>query len=107
MRYESVAEAYRDLEAASARLELGEQLPAPLHRKGADHPGHGQLAVIGVQPQQQRPDQVGAALVEPVAGDHAVGGAGVLDLAPDPSVGLVHPVEGLGDQAVQAGALEP
>jgi len=44
--------------------------------------------------------------VQPVAGDHAVGGAGVLDLEPGPPVRLVDPVQELGDHAVQAGALE-
>ena len=39
------------------RLELVEQLPAPLHREGADRPRHGQLAGVGVQAQQQRADR--------------------------------------------------
>jgi hypothetical protein len=95
------------LEAGDQRLQLGEQLPAALHREGADHPGHGQLPGVGVQPQQQRADQVLTALVQPVAADHAVGGAGMLDLQPHPPVRLVDPVQPLGDHAVQPGALEP
>ena len=47
-----------------------------------------------------------AALVPAEAGDHAVGGAGVLDLDVHPLVRPVRLLELLGDDAVEAGALE-
>jgi hypothetical protein len=95
------------LEAGPERLELDEQLPPALHREGADHPDAGQLAGVGVQPQQQRPNQVRAPLVQPVAAHHAVGGPLMLDLRPHPPIRLVDPVQRLGEHPVQPGALEP
>ena len=88
------------------RLHLGEQLLAPGHRERPDHPDRGQHAALVVQPEQQRADGVRAGLVHPVAGDHAVAGALVLDLGHHPLVGLVGLVELLGDQPVQPGPLE-
>ena len=94
------------LERRDQRLQLVEQLLAPRHRERADHADRGQRAVVVVQAEQQRTDRVRPALVHPVAGDHAVGGALVLDLEHHPLVRLVGAVERLGDDAVQPGALE-
>ena len=49
----------------------------------------------------------GPVLVPAEAGDGAVGGALVLDLDHRPLAGLVRAIEPLGDDAVEAGALEP
>ena len=64
-----------------------------------------QLVVVVVQPEQQRADAV-AVLVDAVAGDDALGRALVLDLDERPLVRQVRVVEALGDDAVEAGALE-
>ena len=69
-------------------------------------PTEASIAVVVVQPEQQRADRVRPALVHPVAGDDAVGGPLVLDLEHHPLVGLVGAVERLGDDPVQPGALE-
>ena len=67
-----------------------------------------ELAVVVVQPEQQRPDvRARAVLVPAEAGDDAVGGALVLDLQHRPLARLVLLVELLRDDAVEAGALEP
>ena len=76
------------------------------HREGADDADRGQHAAVVVQAEQQRADRVRAGLVHAVAGDHAVGGALVLDLAHHPLVRLVAQVQRLGDQPVEPGALE-
>ena len=89
------------------RLQLGEQLLAPVgQRERADHPDRGERPVVGVQAEQQRPDRVRPALVQPVAGDDAVRGALVLDLEHHPLVRLVGAVERLGDHPVEPGAFE-
>ena len=94
--------------AEQQRLQLADQLGPPRRGECTDHPDVLQLAV-GVEPEQQRADQrlvVGRGLVPPKAGEHAVGGALVLDLEHHPLVLLVDAVERLGDHAVEAGALE-
>jgi hypothetical protein len=67
-------------------------------------------AGVVVEAEQQRADRLGAALlgalVPAEAGDDAVGGASVLDLQHRPLARLVRRVERLGDDAVEAGALE-
>ena len=83
-----------------------EELLAPRHRERADHADAGQRAVVVVEAEQQRADRVRPALVQPVAGDDAVGGALVLDLEHGPLVRLVGAVERLRDHAVETGALE-
>src|SRR6266702_3302530 len=55
------------VEGGDQRLQLGEELDPLLHRERPDHADAGQLAVAGVQPEQQRPDAVLPALVHPVA----------------------------------------
>ena len=66
---------------------------------------------VVVQAQQQRADvRRPARLVPAEAGDHAISSAGVLDLEHGALARLVRRVEGLGDDAVEAGtfeALEP
>ena len=94
------------LEGGDQRLQFVEQLLAPRQRERADHAHAGQPAVVGVQAEQQRADAVLAALVDPVTGHHAVRGALVLDLQHHPPVRLVDPPGRLGDQPVQARALE-
>src|SRR5208282_656709 len=94
------------VEGGDQRLQLAEQLDARVHRERADHADAGQLPVVFVQAEQQGPDAVLPALVDPVAGHHAVRGALVLDLLHDPLVRLVYPPRRLGDQPVQARALE-
>ena len=56
-------------------------------------PTRRELAVVAVEPEQQRADRVGSALVHPVARDDAVGGALVLELEHQALVGLVGDVE--------------
>ena len=94
------------VERGDQRLQLGEQLPPLGHREGADDADGRERAVILVQPEQQRADRVGAGLVQPVAGDDAVGRALVLDLEHDALVRLVGDRQRLGDDAVEARALE-
>ena len=62
--------------------------------------------VVEVEAEQQRADRLAIGLVDAVAGEHAVGGADVLDLRHHALVGLVGEVGPLGDHAVQPGALE-
>ena len=69
-------------------------------------PTDASVAVIAVQPEQQRADRVVAGLVHAVARDHAVGGALMLDLEHHPLVRLIGPRQRFGDHAVEAGALE-
>lgn len=69
-------------------------------------PTEASLPVLAVEPEQERADGVGPALVHPVAGDDAVGRALVLDLEHEALVGLVGDVDRLGDDAVEARALE-
>ena len=88
------------------RLELLEELLAARHGEGADDTDRGELPVLAVEPEQERADGVGPALVDPVAGDDAVGGALVLDLEHEALVGLVGDVDRLGDDPVEPGALE-
>ena len=65
-------------------------------------------AVVVEQPEQQRPDvRARPVLVPAEPGDHAIGRALVLDLEHRPLARLVRRIEALGDDAVEAGALEP
>jgi hypothetical protein len=82
-----------------------EQLGSELGRERRAHADAVQLTVVVVEPEQHRAHAV-AALVHPVAGDHAVGRALVLDLELHALVGLVDPLGILGDHPVEAGALE-
>ena len=82
------------VERRDPRLQLLEELPTAIHREGADHPDVGEHARV-VEPEQERPDRIGAALVQPVPGHDAVGGALVLDLEHHALVGLVGPFERL------------
>ena len=67
-----------------------------------------QHAVVVVEPEQQRADErVLAALVPAEAGDHAVGGALVLDLQHHALARRVGERLGLRHHAVEAGAFEP
>jgi hypothetical protein len=59
-----------------------------------------------VEPEQQRPDGGRVGLVRAVAGHHAVRRAVVLDLRHDALARPVRVLAALGDQAVEAGALE-
>src|SRR5580658_10347123 len=77
------------VERGDQRLQLREQRDPLLHGERADHADAGQLPVVLVQPQQQGPDAVLAALVDPVPGHHAVRGPLVLDLEHHPLVLLV------------------
>ena len=67
-------------------------------------------AGVVVEAEKERADRLGAALlgahVPAKAGDDAVGGTHVLDLLHRPLARLVGRVERLGDDAVEAGALE-
>ena len=94
------------VECGHQRLQLGEQLLAAGGGEGADDADRGELAVVVVEAEQQRADAVRPALVHAVAGDHAVGGAGVLDLEHGPLVGLVGAGQGFGHDAVESGAFE-
>ena len=93
------------LEVAHQRLQLGEQLAPPRHREGADDPDRAQAPVV-VEAEEERADRVGPRLVDAVAGQHAVGGADVLDLRHHALVGLVGQLRVLGDDAVEPGTLE-
>ena len=64
------------------------------------------LPFVVVQPEQQRADDALAALVPAEAGDDAIGGADVLDLDHGALAGLVAGAGRLGDDAVEARALE-
>ena len=67
-----------------------------------------ELPGVVIQPEQQRADvRPGAVLVPAEAGNDAVGGALVLDLEHRPLPRLVPRLETLGDDAIEAGALEP
>src|SRR5882757_5238825 len=68
------------VEGGDQRLQLDEELLAPGQRERADDPDAGQVAGVVVEPEEQRSDHVRAALVQPVSGQHAVGGPLVLDL---------------------------
>ena len=68
------------VEAGDQRLQFFEKFLATFHRERADHPDRVELAISGVETQQQRADPVVSAGVGAIAGDHAVGGALVLDL---------------------------
>ena len=95
------------------RLPLLEQVRGQLldQRRPARHRERGRdtdvLKGAGavVQPEHQAPDD-GSGLVQPVAGNHDVGGAHVLDLQHRPLVLLVGRPARLGDDAVQPGALK-
>ena len=96
-------------DVADQRLELLPQLGAPRRREAGRDPDVLELAVVVVQPEQQRADQrlLGrGGLVLAVAGEHDVGGALVLDLEHGALVGLVRRPERLGDDTVEPGALE-
>ena len=86
-------------------LELGQQFGAALDGERCHDADVVQIAVVVVQPEQQRSDPV-AVFVDAVAGDHAVGGALMLDLDQRALVGRVRVAQPLGDHAVEAGALE-
>ena len=94
------------LERRHQRLQLGHQRAPYRHRERADHAHARQLARVPVQPEQQRPDRVGAALVRPVARHHAVRRPVVLDLEHHALVRLVQHRPRLRDQAVKPRALE-
>ena len=88
--------------------QLLDQLGAPLPRERRGDADVVERALVVVQPEQQRADvRARPVLVPAEAGDHAVGGALVLDLEHRPLAGLVRRVEPLGDDAVEPGALEP
>ena len=61
------------------RRELVHNARRGAHREGRGDPDVLQVTVVVVEAEQQRPHD-SAGLVPPVAGDHAVGGALVLDL---------------------------
>jgi hypothetical protein len=88
------------------RRKLLEELPTAIHRERPDHADVGEHPRVVVQPKQERPDGIGAALVEPVPGHDAVGRALVLDLEHHPPVLLVGPLERLGHHPVEPGPLE-
>jgi hypothetical protein len=94
------------VERRDQRRQLLEQLSTAIHRERADHADVGEHTRVVVEPEQERPDRVGTALVQPVAGDDAVGRSLVLDLEHHAFVGLVRPFERLGDDPVEPGALE-
>src|SRR4051812_22595790 len=87
-------------------LQLREELLPSGGGKGADHAHAGQGAIVLVQPEQEGADAVRTAFVDPVAGDHAVGGPLVLDLEHRPLVRLVGAVQRLRHHPVQTRALE-
>ena len=67
-----------------------------------------ELAALVVEPEQQRSDvRPRAILVPPEAGHDAIRGPLVLDLEHRPLTGLIAGVDALGDDTVEAGALEP
>ena len=93
--------------AAAVGLQELDQLGALGHREGRGHPDVLELPVGVPQAEEQRADQRARPVLVPAeAGDHAVGGAGVLDLRHRPLARLVRAVGALGDHAVEAGALE-
>src|SRR5271166_3171445 len=94
------------VECGDQRLQLAEQFLALLHTERAHHADAGQLPVLLVKAEQDRPDAVLPALVDPVAGHHAVRGALVLDLLHHPLIRFVDPPRRLGDQPVQPRPLE-
>jgi hypothetical protein len=90
------------------RRELIDQLGAPVPRERRGDPDVVERALIVEQPEQQRADvRARPVLVPPEPGHHAVRGALVLDLEHRPLARLVCRIESLGDDTVQAGALEP
>ena len=88
------------------RLELFDQLLALLHRERRGHADVMQPSLVVEQSEQQRADDVGFLLVPAKTGDHAVGGARVLDLEHRALAGLIRRVLRLRDHAVEARALE-
>ena len=87
------------------RRELVDQLGAGAIGNDAATPTCWSAPSSSYRPSSSEPTTP-AGLVPAVAGDHAVGGALVLDLEHGPLVGLVGAVQRLGDDAVEAGALE-
>ena len=85
--------------------QLLDQLGPPGHREGRRDADVLQVAGVVVEPEQQRADDR-PALVPAEPGDHAVRRPHVLDLGHQPLVRAVGQVGGLGDDAVEAGALE-
>ena len=88
-----------------ARLEFGEQFGSARHAERRGHTHRVHLARFVEQAEQQRADAL-AVLVDAVAGDRAVGGSGVLHLDERALARLVGSVDRLGDDAIEAGALE-
>jgi hypothetical protein len=94
------------VERRDPRLQLPEELPTAIHREGPDHPDVGEHPSVVVEPEQERPDGIRAALVEPVPGHDAVGGALVLDLEHHTPVLLVGPLKRLRHHPVEPRPLE-
>src|SRR5207253_8563353 len=86
--------------------ELFHELLAHRYGEGRGHADVLQRAAVIVQAEQQRADRVLARLVPAKSRHHAVGGAGVLDLDHGALAGLVGECRRLGDDAIQARALE-
>ena len=95
---------------AAQRRQLLRQVAPRRHRERRRHADVMEHAGVVVEAEQERADRLGAAflaaLVPAKAGDDAVGRARVLDLQHRPLARLVRRVERLGDDAVEAGALE-
>ena len=87
------------------RLELGDEARPSGHRERRGDADVMQATVVVVESEEQRTHDP-AALVPAEARDDAVGRALVLDLEHRPLVGLVRAVERLGDDTVEARALE-
>src|SRR2546421_3651814 len=87
------------------RLELFGELLAHRRREAARHPDVVERPLVVVEAQEQRPDAV-TVLVRAEPGDDAIGRPLVLDLEPGAFVLAVLPRARLGDDAVEAGALE-
>ena len=75
------------------------QLRLFIGRERGCEPDVVQQAIVAIESQQQRADQLAAALVAEAA-DHAIGGAQTFDLEHGPLAGRVRQIEALGDDAV-------
>ena len=102
-----VAPRMRPQRVLAQRFQLGREAAPHVGGEGGRDADVVQRAVGVEEPEQQRADERALALLVPAeAGDDAVGGAHVLHLDHGALAGLIGAAGRLGDDAVEAGALE-